>query len=185
MAGLCEGDSEPPGSLKIRLSGAWTKITGAPGPRPKSGTTSFSTGRTVSLLFLLNHPVYRFFKGRLLFFGQAVAGIVLGGLPPNTFVLRCSHRKKSHIVKSGDLGGQAISPFREMARPGNKAFTSSIEILAVWILLSKSLMLGGNEFQSLGRAIVKEDEYEEVRLDGIVNIVSWRERVFRLWWEER
>ncbi|KAJ4432774.1 hypothetical protein ANN_21413 [Periplaneta americana] len=28
-------------------------------------------------------------------------------------------------------------------------------------------MLAGNEFQSLGRAIVKEDEYEEVRWDGI------------------
>ncbi|KAJ4434899.1 hypothetical protein ANN_23470 [Periplaneta americana] len=50
---------------------------------------------------------------------------------------------------------------------------------------SRSLMLAGNEFQSLGRAIVKEDEYEEVRWDGIVSIVSWRERVFRLWWEER
>ncbi|KAJ4429783.1 hypothetical protein ANN_21987 [Periplaneta americana] len=49
----------------------------------------------------------------------------------------------------------------------------------------QSLMLAGNEFQSLGRAYVKEDEYEEVRWDGIVNIVSWRERVFRLWWEER
>ncbi|KAJ4426707.1 hypothetical protein ANN_26505 [Periplaneta americana] len=48
-----------------------------------------------------------------------------------------------------------------------------------------SLLLAGNEFQSLGRAIVKEDEYEEVRWDGIVSIVSWRERVFRLWWEER
>ncbi|KAJ4442528.1 hypothetical protein ANN_04115 [Periplaneta americana] len=50
---------------------------------------------------------------------------------------------------------------------------------------SESLMLAGNEFQSLGRAIVKEDEYEEVRWDGIVSIVSWRERVFRSWWEER
>ncbi|KAJ4445227.1 hypothetical protein ANN_07028 [Periplaneta americana] len=49
----------------------------------------------------------------------------------------------------------------------------------------ESLMPAGNEFQSLGRAIVKEDEYEEVRWDGIVSIVSWRERVFRLWWEER
>ncbi|KAJ4441972.1 hypothetical protein ANN_11836 [Periplaneta americana] len=48
----------------------------------------------------------------------------------------------------------------------------------------RSLMLAGSEFQSLGRAIVKEDEYEEVRWDGIVSIVSWRERVFRLWWEE-
>ncbi|KAJ4437913.1 hypothetical protein ANN_13852 [Periplaneta americana] len=46
-------------------------------------------------------------------------------------------------------------------------------------------MLAGNEFQSLGRTIVKEDEYEEVRWDDIVSIVSWRERVFRLWWEER
>ncbi|KAJ4438653.1 hypothetical protein ANN_14600 [Periplaneta americana] len=51
-------------------------------------------------------------------------------------------------------------------------------------ILLHSLMLAGNEFQSLGRAIVKEDEYEEVRWDGIVSIVSWRERVFRLWWEE-
>ncbi|KAJ4447058.1 hypothetical protein ANN_09047 [Periplaneta americana] len=48
----------------------------------------------------------------------------------------------------------------------------------------ESLMLAGNEFQSLGRAIVKEDEYEEVRWDGNVSIVSWQERVFRLWWEE-
>ncbi|KAJ4429675.1 hypothetical protein ANN_21876 [Periplaneta americana] len=48
-----------------------------------------------------------------------------------------------------------------------------------------SLKATGNEFQSLGRAIVKEDEHEEVRWDGIVSIVSWRERVFRLWWEER
>ncbi|KAJ4434018.1 hypothetical protein ANN_16337 [Periplaneta americana] len=29
----------------------------------------------------------------------------------------------------------------------------------------QSLMLAGSEFQSLGRAIVKEDEYEEVRWD--------------------
>ncbi|KAJ4438244.1 hypothetical protein ANN_14183 [Periplaneta americana] len=49
----------------------------------------------------------------------------------------------------------------------------------------ESLMLAGNEFQSLGRAIAKEDEYEEMRWDGIISIVSWRERVFRLWWEER
>ncbi|KAJ4435463.1 hypothetical protein ANN_18079 [Periplaneta americana] len=34
----------------------------------------------------------------------------------------------------------------------------------------RSLMLAGSEFQSLGRAIVKEDEYEEVRWDGIVSI---------------
>ncbi|KAJ4438867.1 hypothetical protein ANN_14820 [Periplaneta americana] len=44
------------------------------------------------------------------------------------------------------------------------------------VLFRQSLMLAGNEFQSLGRAIVKEDEYEEVRWDGIVSIVSWRER---------
>ncbi|KAJ4433355.1 hypothetical protein ANN_15614 [Periplaneta americana] len=49
----------------------------------------------------------------------------------------------------------------------------------------KPTTLTRSEFQSLGRAIVKEDEYEEVRWDGIVSIVSWRERVFRLWWEER
>ncbi|KAJ4448494.1 hypothetical protein ANN_10510 [Periplaneta americana] len=44
--------------------------------------------------------------------------------------------------------------------------------------------IAGNEFQSSGRAIVKEDEFEEVRCDGIVSIVSLR-IVFRLWWEER
>ncbi|KAJ4447365.1 hypothetical protein ANN_09371 [Periplaneta americana] len=49
--------------------------------------------------------------------------------------------------------------------------------------VATSLMLAGSEFQSLGRAIVKEDEHEEVRWDGIVCIVSCRERVFRLWWE--
>ncbi|KAJ4439484.1 hypothetical protein ANN_07608 [Periplaneta americana] len=32
--------------------------------------------------------------------------------------------------------------------------------------LNQSLMLAGSEFQSLGRAIVKEDEYEEVRWDA-------------------
>ncbi|KAJ4434549.1 hypothetical protein ANN_23111 [Periplaneta americana] len=52
------------------------------------------------------------------------------------------------------------------------------------ILFRQSLMLAGSKFQSLGGAIVKEDKYEKVRWDGIVSIVSWRERVFRLWWEE-
>ncbi|KAJ4429521.1 hypothetical protein ANN_21690 [Periplaneta americana] len=33
-----------------------------------------------------------------------------------------------------------------------------------------SLMLAGSEFQNLGRAIVKEDEYEEVRWDGSVTV---------------
>ncbi|KAJ4435588.1 hypothetical protein ANN_18204 [Periplaneta americana] len=32
-------------------------------------------------------------------------------------------------------------------------------------------MLAGSEFQSLGRAIVKEDEYEEVRWDGMATMV--------------
>ncbi|KAJ4439475.1 hypothetical protein ANN_07599 [Periplaneta americana] len=63
-------------------------------------------------------------------------------------------------------------------------FIVAIKTLTTEELL-ESLMLAGNELQSLGRAIVKEDEYEEVRWDGIVSIVSWRERVFRLWWEER
>ncbi|KAJ4436377.1 hypothetical protein ANN_19009 [Periplaneta americana] len=49
----------------------------------------------------------------------------------------------------------------------------------------KFLMLADIKFQSLGRDVVKENEYEEVRWDDIVGIVSWRERVFRLWWEER
>ncbi|KAJ4434293.1 hypothetical protein ANN_22845 [Periplaneta americana] len=35
----------------------------------------------------------------------------------------------------------------------------------------QSLMLAGNEFQSLGRAIVKQDEYEEVRWDGLPVVI--------------
>ncbi|KAJ4435154.1 hypothetical protein ANN_23730 [Periplaneta americana] len=50
------------------------------------------------------------------------------------------------------------------------------------VLEFQSLMLARSEFQSLGRAIVKEVDYEEVRWDGIVRIVSWC--VFRLWWED-
>ncbi|KAJ4433986.1 hypothetical protein ANN_16305 [Periplaneta americana] len=65
------------------------------------------------------------------------------------------------------------------------AFAVTKERSILNLIFAQSLMLAGNEFQSLGRAIVKEDEYEEVRWDGIVSIVSWRERVFRLWWEER
>ncbi|KAJ4436389.1 hypothetical protein ANN_19021 [Periplaneta americana] len=45
-------------------------------------------------------------------------------------------------------------------------------------VVEKSLMLAGSEFQSLGRAIVKEDEYEEVRWDAsddnFVKYESWR-----------
>ncbi|KAJ4442905.1 hypothetical protein ANN_04499 [Periplaneta americana] len=36
--------------------------------------------------------------------------------------------------------------------------------------INQSLMLAGSEFQSLGRAIVKEDEYEEVRWDGFFKV---------------
>ncbi|KAJ4433932.1 hypothetical protein ANN_16251 [Periplaneta americana] len=40
------------------------------------------------------------------------------------------------------------------------------------ILFRQSLMLAGSEFQSLGRAIVKEDEYEKVRWDGFCDRVA-------------
>ncbi|KAJ4427765.1 hypothetical protein ANN_25418, partial [Periplaneta americana] len=42
-----------------------------------------------------------------------------------------------------------------------------------------SLMLAGSEFQSLGRAIVKEDEYEEVRWDGVWKITTIRVAIVR------
>ncbi|KAJ4430714.1 hypothetical protein ANN_19305 [Periplaneta americana] len=64
----------------------------------------------------------------------------------------------------------------EEKRWGSVLFTDETRIC---LRPDSSLMLAGNEFQNLGRAIVKEDEYEEVRRDGIVSIVSWRERVFR------
>ncbi|KAJ4447167.1 hypothetical protein ANN_09168 [Periplaneta americana] len=68
---------------------------------------------------------------------------------------------------------------------GCSSFICKSDFRRCIVLFRQSLMLAGSEFQSLDRAIVKEDEYEEVRWDGIVSIVSWRERVFRLWWEER
>ncbi|KAJ4445877.1 hypothetical protein ANN_12562 [Periplaneta americana] len=78
-----------------------------------------------------------------------------------------------------------------MQRPACSAIFLAAAVWSVSYVISSlrglvmlSLMLAGNESQSLGRAIVKEDEYEEVRWDGIVSIVSWRERVFRLWWKE-
>ncbi|KAJ4445649.1 hypothetical protein ANN_12332 [Periplaneta americana] len=72
----------------------------------------------------------------------------------------------------------------QMQLPARPDRMDAILRVRIGSLASSSLMLAGSEFQSLGRAIVKEDEYEEVRWDGIVSIVSWPERVFRLWWEE-
>ncbi|KAJ4438499.1 hypothetical protein ANN_14444 [Periplaneta americana] len=95
---------------------------------------------------------------------------------------RIGSGKTSEKPQSGNLPRPKIEsgPPGFAARRANRYFTG-VDPLAD----EMSLMLAGNEFQSLGRAIVKEDEYEEVRWDGIVSIVSWRERVFRLWWEER
>ncbi|KAJ4437949.1 hypothetical protein ANN_13888 [Periplaneta americana] len=69
-------------------------------------------------------------------------------------------------------------------RVRRRSYSNKAKQMCRCVQSSESLMLAGNEFQSLGRAIVKEDVYEEVRWDGIVSIVSWRERVFRLWREE-
>ncbi|KAJ4445024.1 hypothetical protein ANN_06823 [Periplaneta americana] len=100
---------------------------------------------------------------------------------------RLQRRHVSHLRKISELGiqvGHTKSKMRTKKRSGNTYghFQSTNHITADQ--KPQSLMLAGSEFQSLGRAIVKEDEYEEVRWDGIVSIVSWRERVFRLWWEE-
>ncbi|KAJ4446046.1 hypothetical protein ANN_12732 [Periplaneta americana] len=46
------------------------------------------------------------------------------------------------------------------------------EELGVPSAYQQSLTLAGSKFQSLGRAIVKEDEYEDVRWDGIVVVIT-------------
>jgi len=73
--------------------------------------------------FLVNHP-FLFANGALQFF-------YVRGFPSYTRDLRQPHRKKSHIERSGDQGGQATSPHREMRRSGNMARTTAIAALAV------------------------------------------------------
>ncbi|KAJ4437067.1 hypothetical protein ANN_17202 [Periplaneta americana] len=75
-----------------------------------------------------------------------------------------SHPAFAHIGLRENPGknlNQVTCPDRE-SNPGH--LVSRPDLLTV---TPQSLMLAGSEFQSLGRAIVKEDEYEEVRWDGI------------------
>ncbi|KAJ4445236.1 hypothetical protein ANN_07037 [Periplaneta americana] len=54
-----------------------------------------------------------------------------------------------------------------------------------WINLDQSLTLLSREFQSRGTATVKEDEYEDVRWEGMDNIEECCDRVSRLWWVDK
>ncbi|KAJ4450921.1 hypothetical protein ANN_02356, partial [Periplaneta americana] len=58
-----------------------------------------------------------------------------------------------------------------------KKYIEPIEDVTQHFIKRRSLMLAGSEFQSLGRAIVKEDEYEEVRWDGIVIAIDLFEHI--------
>lgn len=69
------------------------------------------------------------------------AGIVLGGWVVNTFVFRYLNKKKS-----GDWGGQLISPFRWTIHPGNRVFTVFLKIRAVWF---DARLIGKVRFNSL------------------------------------
>ncbi|KAJ4428420.1 hypothetical protein ANN_24457 [Periplaneta americana] len=131
-----------------------------------------------------------------------MAGLCEGGNePPGSLKAITIVRKQSIVCGflEKELRKRLVKCFVwSVALYGSKTWTlrrseeKRVEAFEMWIWTrmerfkwtDRSLMLAGNEFQSLGRAIVKEDEYEEVRWDGIVSIVSWRERVFRLWWEE-
>ncbi|KAJ4432424.1 hypothetical protein ANN_21043 [Periplaneta americana] len=109
-----------------------------------------------------NNELYKLYKSF-----DIVTFIKLRRLEWAGHVYRMEGNRIPKKILEGKIHGK-----RPIGRPKNR-----------WI--DASLMLAGNEFQSLGRAIVKEDGYEVVRWDGIVSIVSWRERVFRLWCEER
>ncbi|KAJ4442450.1 hypothetical protein ANN_04036 [Periplaneta americana] len=82
----------------------------------------------------------------------------------------------AEVVVSTDTLLISVSRWRSVSCDGAKALSDTRSSESTHFILSgssfKSLMLAGSEFQSLGRAIVKEDEYEEVRWDGIVSIVS-------------
>jgi len=57
---------------------------------------------------------------------------------PRTLVFRHDReKKKSQAVESGVWEGRGIRRIREMARPGNKIFTSFVEVLAVWFVAEK------------------------------------------------
>ncbi|KAJ4445773.1 hypothetical protein ANN_12458 [Periplaneta americana] len=74
----------------------------------------------------------------------------------------------------GSLKASFINSPPELEKCHKIAGSSELgcDVKAQGELAGISLMLAGSDFQSLGRAIVKEDEYEEVRWDGIVSIVS-------------
>ncbi|KAJ4441319.1 hypothetical protein ANN_11173 [Periplaneta americana] len=91
--------------------------------------------------------------------------------------------KRDHIVIVGGPGNSldrdvSYSVERDLENISKDSSHTNVEVVELfdrydkpW-LHSRSLMLAGSEFQSLGRAIVKEDEFEEVRWDGTVSIVS-------------
>ncbi|KAJ4431775.1 hypothetical protein ANN_20380 [Periplaneta americana] len=81
----------------------------------------------------------------------------------------CNEPPGSLKAKKPAMDRQGIKSEENVSSTNNPgAFSCRIKVNH----LLQSLMLAGSEFQSLGRAIVKEDEYEEVRWDGIVSIVS-------------
>lgn len=57
------------------------------------------------------------------------------------FAFRMGAQKKSHAEKSGDFGGQWMSPNREITRLPKSCRTAAIEVLAVWAVTLSILKL--------------------------------------------
>ncbi|KAJ4447685.1 hypothetical protein ANN_09693 [Periplaneta americana] len=109
----------------------------------------------------------------------------------------CDSRKEGHVIASVGAASFKLQACREDGALESQVVEFSWTSVKEWevddeamafcfqyqrpeknprwvkIFTPYSQMLAGNEFQSLGRAIVKEDEYEEVRWD----VISWQRAV--------
>ncbi|KAJ4450430.1 hypothetical protein ANN_01854 [Periplaneta americana] len=193
MAGLCEGGNEPSGSLKAICKQALFTI---------AALTAVVMAEPIPLSSLRNEASLALTGMNGLWYSSKITSSLDCDAPDkaalatnaqNTVAPATDTPIKTTGITEDD-GCSYIKPEWETDMPLGKETvmrakgSMTTAVFVHWLdqfARYKSLMLAGKEFQSLGRAIVKEDEYEEVRWDGIVSIVSWRERVFRLWWEER
>ncbi|KAJ4445604.1 hypothetical protein ANN_12286 [Periplaneta americana] len=179
MAGLCEGGNEPPGSLKSHAGGACcSTLSRASRPhylqvcrsRPDP-VVGRSIGATLTQSALL--PGRSCLPCNMLSCLIATAGLS---------ALAARHLRDPENCKSILHNAPSLKPEYPSGLSLSRTHSGT---LLTWAwhdaesLLHamdmelededvdvESLMLAGSEFQSLGRAIVKEDEYEEVRWDG-------------------
>ncbi|KAJ4428074.1 hypothetical protein ANN_24088 [Periplaneta americana] len=172
MAGLCEGGNEPPGSLKANT---WHDRNGISSDSNSSDEVflCFHNGFIHQLLHMPPEEETRHVRSGDLG-GQATG-------PPRPIHRFPKGGSQMIPHSNAEMGWRPIvlevHPLSNIQRYILQLFRQHVfqevvicpSVEAKW---KNSLMLAGSEFQSLGRAIVKEDEYEEVRWDGIVSIVS-------------